>query len=355
MNGPAVPDYPEDNLGQFHRQDSGYGTQPQSVIQMGYPPRQHQQQSYTSLKEGSSFDHDLPSASGGYPPPQGRPRPATVQGLPINGPAGPGVAGDWLEMNVTLLRHETGFGFRIVGGTEEGSQVSIGHIVPGGAADLDGRLRTGDEILAVDQMSVVHTSHHHVVQLMGAAALNGRVNITVRRWIPAHPASLSPHGSHPISISTIKSKFNYCLITDGYPSGVMMGDGLAGSNAGGHASGVMYPYDVTVMRREDEGFGFVIISSVTKGVSFIGQIIRDSPAERCGRLHVGDRILAVNRHDISRLHHGDIVNLIKDSGYTVTLTVGPPLDDGTASSNASNSHRVRSPKTCYLCVTRPAL
>ena len=113
----------------------------------------------------------------------------------------------------------------------------------------------------------------------------------------------------------------------GYPSGVVDG------------SGMIYPYDVTVVRREDEGFGFVIISSVTKGVSFIGQIIPDSPAKRCSQLHVGDRILAVNHHDISRLHHGDIVNLIKDSGYTVTLTVGPPLDD-TASSNASNSHRV---------------
>ena len=29
--------------------------------------------------------------------------------------------------------------------------------------------------------------------------------------------------------------------------------------------------------------------------------------------------------DISTLHHGDIVNLIKDSGYSVVLTVGPPL------------------------------
>lgn len=106
---------------------------------------------------------------------------------------------------------------------------------------------------------------------------------------------------------------------------------------GGTEVGGVYPYDVTVMRREDEGFGFVIISSVTKGVSFIGQIIRESPAERCSRLQVGDRILAVNHHDISRLHHGDIVNLIKDSGYTVTLTVGPPLDD--ASGNATNSHR----------------
>ena len=68
--------------------------------------------------------------------------------------------------------------------------------MPGGAADVDGRLRTGDEILSVDGQSVVHTSHHHVVNLMGAAALNGRVTIGVRRWIPAHPhpSSASPQG-----------------------------------------------------------------------------------------------------------------------------------------------------------------
>jgi atrophin-1 interacting protein 3 (BAI1-associated protein 1) len=40
---------------------------------------------------------------------------------------------------------------------------------------------------------------------------------------------------------------------------------------------------------------------------------------------VGDRILAVNHVEINSLHHGDIVNLIKESGYSVTLTVGPPL------------------------------
>ena len=31
-----------------------------------------------------------------------------------------------------------------------------------------------------------------------------------------------------------------------------------------------YPYDVTVTRRENEGFGFVIISSVNKAGSTIG-------------------------------------------------------------------------------------
>jgi hypothetical protein len=36
-------------------------------------------------------------------------------------PAGPGV--EWVETLVSLVRQEAGFGFRIVGGTEEGSQV----------------------------------------------------------------------------------------------------------------------------------------------------------------------------------------------------------------------------------------
>ena len=34
----------------------------------------------------------------------------------------------------------------------------------------------------------------------------------------------------------------------------------------------IYPYDVTVTRRENEGFGFVIISSVTKSGSVIGML-----------------------------------------------------------------------------------
>lgn len=100
-----------------------------------------------------------------------------------------------------------------------------------------------------------------------------------------------------------------------------------------------FPYYVTVTRRENEGFGFVIISSVTKAGSMIGRILVGSPAERCGRLHVGDRILAVNGIDIKTLHHGSIVNLIKESGYQVTLTIGPPSRDD-ASSTTSNSQRV---------------
>lgn len=39
---------------------------------------------------------------------------------------------------------------------------------------------------------------------------------------------------------------------------------------------------------------------------------------------MNDRIIAINGVNILRMHHGEIVNLIRDSGNVVTLTVGPP-------------------------------
>jgi len=56
--------------------------------------------------------------------------------------------------------------------------------------------------------------------------------------------------------------------------------------------------------------------------------------------------------EIASLHHGEIVNLIKDSGYSVTLTVGPPIDD--ASSTASTSHR-SSTSSMVCAVARPTV
>ena len=45
---------------------------------------------------------------------------------------------------------------------------------------------------------------------------------------------------------------------------------------------------------------------------------------RCGQLNINDRIIAVNGVDITQMHHSDVVNFIKNSGYEVTLTIVPP-------------------------------
>lgn len=55
----------------------------------------------------------------------------------------------------------------------------------------------------------------------------------------------------------------------------------------------------------------------------IGRIIDGSPADRCAKLKVGDRILAVNSQSIINMPHADIVKLIKDAGLSVTLRIIP--------------------------------
>lgn len=79
----------------------------------------------------------------------------------------------------------------------------------------------------------------------------------------------------------------------------------------------------------------------------LGKLIPGSPADRCDELKVDDRIIAVNRVDINGMSHGDIVNLIKESGLHVRLTIGAPKDVTNAvlsspsnmSSHLHDSHR----------------
>ncbi|XP_074645983.1 membrane-associated guanylate kinase, WW and PDZ domain-containing protein 1-like [Tubulanus polymorphus] len=262
----------------------------------------------STRKQTTSFESTEPTPGGGTvaPPPRlSRADRLHSNSLDSNSPSSRSPTryavadgdNEFFETTVFLRRLENGFGFRIIGGTEEGSQVSVGHIVPGGAADLDARLRTGDEIIYVDGLSVVGSSHHKVVELVGNAGLAGRVTLGIRRRLRHN--SESQYHSQASQLDSI------------------------------------YPYDVVVNRLENEGFGFIIISSMAKTGSILGRIIENSPAERCTRLHVGDRIVAVNGINIIQMHHEDIVNMIKESGYSVTLTVGPPLDDTSSTNSAS--------------------
>lgn len=48
------------------------------------------------------------------------------------------------DLRFRMLRGPNGFGFRLVGGAEEGTAITVGSIVQGGAAEKDGRLLCGE-------------------------------------------------------------------------------------------------------------------------------------------------------------------------------------------------------------------
>ncbi|XP_073508402.1 membrane-associated guanylate kinase, WW and PDZ domain-containing protein 2 isoform X6 [Phyllobates terribilis] len=233
---------------------------------------------------------------------------------------------DYKELDVHLRRQESGFGFRILGGDEPGQPILIGAVIAMGSADRDGRLRPGDELLYVDGIPVAGKTHRYVIDLMHNAARNGQVNLTVRRKVLSigdtcpengrSPGSVSTHHSSPRSDSAYPNSNHTAQSNTSPPEGFSQSSQSS---------------DVIIHRKENEGFGFVIISSLNRPESGatiavphkIGRIIEGSPADRCGKLKVGDRILAVNSQSIINMPHADIVKLIKDAGLSVTLCIIP--------------------------------
>ncbi|XP_048874201.1 membrane-associated guanylate kinase, WW and PDZ domain-containing protein 3-like isoform X1 [Brienomyrus brachyistius] len=239
------------------------------------------------------------------------------------------------DLDVFIKRNqESGFGFRVLGGEGPDQPVYIGAIVPLGAAEKDGRLRAGDELLCIDGVPVKGKSHKQVLELMTNAARNGQVMLTVRRKVVYTDGPGGKEGSsqqQPIP-----------MLVEGSPKQTR----VEMPSPGSHES-----YDITLQRKDNEGFGFVILTSKNKpppGVipHKIGRIIQGSPTDRCGQLKVGDRISAVNGQSIVELAHNDIVQLIKDAGNTVTLTVvpedehsGPPSGTSSAKQSPALQHR----------------
>ncbi|KAK3518954.1 hypothetical protein QTP70_016221 [Hemibagrus guttatus] len=235
------------------------------------------------------------------------------------------------ELDVFIKRNqESGFGFRVLGGEGPDQAVYIGAIVPLGAAEKDGRLRAGDELMCIDGVPVKGKSHKQVLELMTNAARNGQVMLTVRRkLIYTEDADNGQSQATPPQVN-------------GSPRP---------PHADAPALSQPEPYDITLQRRDNEGFGFVILTSKNKpppGVipHKIGRIINGSPTERSGKLKVGDRISAVNGQCIVELSHNDIVQLIKQAGNSVTLTVlpeeehsGPPSATSSAKQSPVAQHK----------------
>uniref|UniRef100_A0A9J8CEG6 Membrane-associated guanylate kinase, WW and PDZ domain-containing protein 1 n=1 Tax=Cyprinus carpio carpio TaxID=630221 RepID=A0A9J8CEG6_CYPCA len=187
---------------------------------------------------------------------------------------------DYQEQDIFLWRKDTGFGFRILGGNEPGEPIYIGHIVKYGAADEDGRLRSGDELICVDGTAVVGKSHQLVVQLMQQAAKQGHVNLTVRRKtgyglakvdgeMPPSPASSHHSSTHAPSLTEEKrtpqgSQNSLNTVSSGSGSTSGIGSGGGGGSNNTVVPNAIQPYDVEIQRGENEGFGFVIVSSVSR-------------------------------------------------------------------------------------------
>ncbi|XP_014635491.1 PREDICTED: membrane-associated guanylate kinase, WW and PDZ domain-containing protein 3 isoform X3 [Ceratotherium simum simum] len=149
------------------------------------------------------------------------------------------------DLDVFLRKQESGFGFRVLGGDGPDQSIYIGAIIPLGAAEKDGRLRAADELMCIDGIPVKGKSHKQVLDLMTTAARNGHVLLTVRRKIFYGEKQLEDDSSQGfISTQNGSPRLNRAEVPARPAS--------------------QEAYDIVLQRKENEGFGFVILTSKNK-------------------------------------------------------------------------------------------
>ncbi|XP_056670100.1 inaD-like protein isoform X2 [Monodelphis domestica] len=230
-----------------------------------------------------------------------------------------------LEIFPVDLQKKTGRGLGLsIVGKRNGSGVFISDIVKGGAADLDGRLIQGDQILSVNGEDMRTASQETVATVLKCA--QGLVQLEIGRlragsWLSSRKTSqnsqMSQHsvrsGFPPSLAPVITSLQN--LVSTKRPSD-------SSQRSSGTDTG---PRTVEIIRELNDALGISIAGGKGSPLGdipiFIAMIQASGVAARTHKLKVGDRIVSINGQPLDGLSHADVVNLLKNAYGRIILQV----------------------------------
>uniref|UniRef100_A0A9J7YSY7 Multiple PDZ domain protein n=1 Tax=Cyprinus carpio carpio TaxID=630221 RepID=A0A9J7YSY7_CYPCA len=189
---------------------------------------------------------------------------------------------------IELVNDGTGLGFGIVGGKTTG--VIVKTILPGGIADQDGRLRSGDHVLRIGDTDLFGLSSEQVAQVLKQCGNRVRLLISRGTADDAPPT--------PVTLPTVTEQ-----------------QGFEEEEQGS--------FDVSLTKNA-QGLGITIAGYVGDKTSepsgiFVKSISRDSAVEQDGRIHVGDQIIAVDGVNIQGYTNQQAVEVLRHTGETVNL------------------------------------
>ncbi|KAM9426794.1 LOW QUALITY PROTEIN: multiple PDZ domain protein [Pholidichthys leucotaenia] len=192
---------------------------------------------------------------------------------------------------IELVNDGTGLGFGIVGGKTTG--VIVKTILPGGIADQDGRLRSGDHILRIGDTDLYGMGSEQVAQVLRQCG--NRVKLVVTRG----PVEESPSAVMPVLLPTVTEQQGY-------------------------EEEESEAVDVS-LTKNTQGLGITIAgyvgdkNSEPSGI-FVKSISKDSTVDQGWvRIHVGDQIIAVDGVNIRGCTNQQAVEVLRHTGQTVHL------------------------------------
>ncbi|KAK7144748.1 hypothetical protein R3I94_010990 [Phoxinus phoxinus] len=226
-------------------------------------------------------------------------------------------------MDVKLVKGPKGLGFSIAGGLGNqhipgDNSIYITKIIEGGAAHKDGRLQIGDKLLAVNAACLEDVTHEDAV-----TALKNTPDVVYLKV--AKPTSVFMNDSYvpPDVTSSYSQHMENHISTQSYLSQPLTP--ATPSRYSPISKGMLGDDEITreprkiVLHRGTTGLGFNIVGGEDGEGIFISFILAGGPADLCGELRKGDRIISVNGVDLRSATHEQAAAALKNAGQTVTI------------------------------------
>ncbi|XP_060775846.1 disks large homolog 1 isoform X2 [Neoarius graeffei] len=226
-------------------------------------------------------------------------------------------------VDIKLVKGPKGLGFSIAGGVGNqhipgDNSIYVTKIIEGGAAHKDGRLQIGDKLIAVNVVCLEEVTHEDAV-----AALKNTSDVVFLKV--AKPTSVFMNDSYaPPDVTNSYSQHMENHISS--PSYLSQPTTPATpSRFSPIPRGLLGDDEITreprkvVLHRGSTGLGFNIVGGEDGEGIFISFILAGGPADLCGELRKGDRIISVNGVDLRSATHEQAAAALKNAGQTVTL------------------------------------
>ncbi|XP_016126724.1 tyrosine-protein phosphatase non-receptor type 13-like isoform X2 [Sinocyclocheilus grahami] len=230
--------------------------------------------------------------------------------------------GELFDVELSKIDSSLGISVTVLFG-KGGSNTTVRHggiyvkgVIPKGAAELDGRIKKGDRVVAVNGKSLEGASHKQAVEMLRDTGQ--LVHLLMEKGQPPKDsihAPLTPQGTSEPQNAAVeeppppppppkKAEYNFITPDNTFDVGLLK-----------NTSGLGFSFS-----REENIPGEPVGSSMVR----VKKLFPGQPAAESGCIEVGDVILRVNQTSLKGLSQHEVISALRGTGQEVTLHLCRP-------------------------------
>ncbi|CAH8466087.1 unnamed protein product [Heterobilharzia americana] len=308
--------------------------------------------------------------------------------LPTNSPLmGNNIKSVPEHIHCTLIRDSNGLGFSIAGGRGslppllDNEAIYVSKITEGGAAQRQGRIKTGDQIISINGVDIRNARHDEAISLLTSSQsvnlellrynvddsgnFNSPVKTSTNGYITSPAVVVKRSDDFQNATESIDLNTDGCIFgksdsrvylysekgipveritirTGGGPLGLAICSGSDTTHLpfGSNEPGIFISKCITVTKRPGERYGLRVTGGLSTGDCspvaslgscmsslanddgiFVTWVSPDGVIARDGRLKPGDRLLEINGHWLMGVTLDEVLHLFREAQSTLTCVV----------------------------------